>query len=92
MVTAGNDLALVAVSAQLAAALGGPLLIVANANNAEVEAELERLGPGRVTLVGDLPPLGLPVGAAVETFDEAEEVAARDAVAVEVGGGHGVSG
>ena len=83
VVTAGNDLALVAVSAQLAAALGGPLLIVANANNAEVEAELERLGPGRVTLVGDLPPLGLPVGAAVENFDRAEEVAAAADEALE---------
>jgi hypothetical protein len=75
VVTAGNDLALVAVSAQLAAALGGPLLIVANANDADVEAELERLGPRRVTLVGDLPPLVLPAGAATEVFDGAEEVA-----------------
>ena len=69
VVTAADNLALIAVSAQLAAALGGPLLIAADGNSSAVEAELERLAPRTVTLVGDTPPLAFPVDATTEVFD-----------------------
>jgi hypothetical protein len=79
VVTAADDLALIAVSAQLAAALGGPLLIAADGNSSSVEAELERLAPRTVTLVGDTPLLVLPVDAATEVFDAVPEQVATAA-------------
>ena len=84
VVTAGNDLALVAVSAQLAAALGGPLLIAADGDSSAVEAELERLAPRTVTLVGDTPPLVLPVDAVAEVLEAVpDQVAAAAYEALE---------
>ncbi len=69
VVTAGNDLGLVAVSAQLAAALGGPLLVAGEGDQASLAAELERLAPGKVTLVGEVPPVALPPDAGLEALE-----------------------
>ncbi|MGZ8783946.1 MAG: hypothetical protein ACXW1Y_00065 [Acidimicrobiia bacterium] len=69
VVTSGNDLGLLAVSAQLAAALGGPLLVSGEGDQAPLAAELERLAPHTVTLVGAVPPLALPPGAGLEAFE-----------------------
>jgi hypothetical protein len=69
VVITGNDWGLVAVSAQLAAAREGPLLVIGAANQAEVEAELDRLAPLRVTLIGELPALRPPAQADVEVFE-----------------------
>ncbi len=79
VVTAGNDLALVAASAQLAAALGGPLLVAGDGDTGALEAELERLAPRSVTLVGDVPALVLPPAATAEVFDGSPEEVARGA-------------
>ncbi|MDH3261361.1 MAG: hypothetical protein OEM84_10370 [Acidimicrobiia bacterium] len=78
VVTAGNDLGLVAVSAQLAAALGGPLLVAGQGDQASLEAEIERLAPRNVTLVGEVPSLVVPSETGVEVLDGSpEEVADR---------------
>jgi hypothetical protein len=68
LVNAG-DLRFMAVSAQLAAALGGPLLIVGEGDPAPLEAELERLAPRKVTLVGELRPPKLAPGTTVVSLN-----------------------
>ena len=68
VVTAGNDPGLIAVSAQLAAALGGPLLVAREGDVPALEAELDRLDPLRVTLVGEVPAVSGPAGAVVEVI------------------------
>lgn len=77
VVTTPTDFGLVAVGAQLAAGLGGPLLLVEEGDGASLEAELERLAPRRVTLLGELPPLNLPGGVALETVNGPLEEVAR---------------
>jgi len=77
VVTAGDDLALVAVSAQLAAALGGPLLVAGDGGPSRVEAELERLTPRTVYLVGAVPSLAVPIDATVEALRGTPEDVAR---------------
>ncbi len=76
VVTSGSDLGRVAVSAQLAAGLGGPLLIAGDRDLAALGAELSRLAPRRVTLVGALPGIDVPAGVEVEILrGSVEEVA-----------------
>jgi hypothetical protein len=49
------------------------LLVADERAQALLEAELERLAPRKVTLVGDMPPLALPVEVTVEVLDGALE-------------------
>ncbi len=77
VVVAGNDLAMVSVSAQLAAALGSPLLVAGEGDPVQLESELARLAPLRVALVGALPPLEVPAGAEVQAFEGSVEELAR---------------
>ena len=87
VVTTGDDFGLVAVSAQLAAALGGPLLLVGEGIPAALQAELERLAPRKVILVGRVAPVVVPDGVAVEVLDGSlEELAevAYDALQADV--------
>ena len=76
VVTSGSDLGRVAVSAQLAAGLGGPLLVAGDRDLAALSAELYRLAPRRVTLVGALSGVVVPAGAEAEVLGGSiEEVA-----------------
>ncbi len=60
VVVSPANLDLVALAARLAAARQGPLLVVTVDQAAAVAAELQRLGPARVTLVGSTPALSSP--------------------------------
>ncbi len=77
VVAAGDDVALLAVSAQLAAALHGPLLVAGEGGVAELESELVRLAPLHVTLVGGLPPVEIPSGTDIDIFGGSVEELAR---------------
>jgi len=84
VVTTANDLGLMAMSAQLAAAVGGPLLVAGEGNRAPLEAELERLAPRKVTLVGGSLPVAMPAEATVEVLEgSVEELVEVAAAALE---------
>ncbi|MDR9450203.1 MAG: hypothetical protein RI637_03195 [Acidimicrobiia bacterium] len=77
VVTSGSDLGRVAVGAQLAAGLGGPLLVAGDRDLAALGAELYRLAPRRVTLVGALSGVVVPAGTEVEVLGGSVEEAAE---------------
>lgn len=60
VVTLADDIDVAALSARLAAGVGGPLLYAGGTPSAELDAEIARLSPNRVIVVGEGPQITVP--------------------------------
>ena len=85
VVVSSDDLEQVALAARLAAALHGPLLFGGSAPSPALGAELARLIPQRVWLVGGVVVPALPEGSEIERLD-GDRAALADAIDEVVGG------